>query len=83
MVILVSPLHSKNTPSLILVTPSGIIISDESLLQLLNAAAPIVVTLSGIVIFVRLLQASNASAPILVTPSGITIVGTLLHLKNA
>ena len=39
-----------------------------------NANLPIVLTLAGIIISVRLLQYTNADFPIVSTPSGIMIV---------
>ena len=41
------------------------------------------VTLSGIVTFVKLLQYRNAESPILVTPFGISMLAKLLQLSNA
>jgi hypothetical protein len=41
------------------------------------------VTLSGIVIEVRLLQPENTELPMLVTPSGIVIEVRLVQLRNA
>ena len=41
------------------------------------------VTLSGIVMLVRLLQYSNALSPMLVTPSGIVMLVRLLQPRNA
>ena len=49
--------------------------------QLSNAALPMLVTPSGIVMLVKLLQYQNAYFPMLVTPSSITTFLTfeLLH----
>ena len=52
-------------------------------LQPLNAHLPILVTLSGMVILVKLPQPKNASSPILVTLSGIVILVKLPHQANA
>ena len=41
------------------------------------------VTLSGIVTFIRLLQPVNKQVPILVTPLGMVTLVKLLQLKNA
>lgn len=49
----------------------------------LKAPSPILVKLSGIVIFVSPLQPENAEYPMLVTQSGIVIVVSLLQLENA
>ena len=48
-----------------------------------NAKAPILVTLSDIVMLVNPLQPENASSPMLVTLFGIVIVAKSLQLANA
>ena len=52
-------------------------------LQFENTPCPMFVTLSGIVILVKLAQPSNAELPILVTLSGIVILVKLVQPKNA
>ena len=49
------------------------------LVQPPKAASPMLVTLSGIVMFVRLEQRVKAPSPMLVTLSGIAILVRLLH----
>ena len=66
-----------------LIVLAEILAEIEILKQLRNASAPMLVTLSGIVIDVRLVQPQNAPAPILVTLSGIVIALRLLQLENA
>jgi hypothetical protein len=44
------------------------------LVQFKNAFSPMLVTLSGIVIFVKLVQKLNAQAPMVVTLSGIIML---------
>jgi len=51
--------------------------------QVLNALAPIIVTLLGIVIVVSEVHDSNALAPIIVTLLGIVIVVSEVHDSNA
>ena len=51
--------------------------------QYSNAASPILVTLSGIVIDVRLLHLLNANPLMLVTPSGSEIAGSFSQFANA
>ena len=51
--------------------------------QLQNAYSLIPVTLSGIVMLVRLLQPRNTNLPIFVTPSGIVMLVRLLQPSNA
>ncbi len=48
-----------------------------------NAEAPILVTLSGNVMLIRLLHPENAEEPMLVTPSGIVMLVRLPHPENA
>ena len=48
-----------------------------------NASEPMLVTLSGIVMPVRLVQLENALEPMLVTPSVIVILVRLVHSENA
>ena len=54
-----------------------------NLLQPLNAYAPMLVTLSGIVMLVKLVQLANAYAPILVTLLGIVMLTKLLQPLKA
>ena len=56
---------------------------NESYLQSLNEEDPMLVTPSGIVIFVSELQPSNAEDSILVTPSGIVMLVNELQFSNA
>lgn len=53
------------------------------LLQSEKAASPILVTESGIAIFLRLPHLQNAPAPMLVTESGMLTAVRLLHSKKA
>ena len=48
-----------------------------------NAPSPILVTLSGIVMFVRLVQLENAQPPILVTPSSMVTLVTFSQPLNS
>lgn len=52
------------------------------MLQRENACSPISVTLSGIVMLVRLLQSLNAEFPIEVTLSGMVMLIRFLHLQK-
>ena len=85
----VTPLGIKTVSSVslhITTTIVGVTIFEPSaminslILQFKKALSPITVTLSGIVILVKLVQPENAKESILVTPSGIsTFSMVLLH----
>ena len=53
------------------------------LTQLSIAKSPILITVSGIIISVKLVQSWNVCPSICVTPFGISILGRLLHPSNA
>ena len=52
-------------------------------MQILNAEAPILITLFGIIIFFKLVQLENAAYPIFVILSGIAILVILIQSSNA
>ena len=63
--------------------PMSLIYTPVSPVQSEKAARPMLVTLSGMVILVRLLHEEKAESPILVTLSGITIFDKDLSLIKA
>ena len=70
-----------------LTRPSGIQVKPLPILtdsnrQSRNAQSPMLVTESGIVIFVRLVQLENALLPMLVTESGIVILASSVQSQN-
>ena len=67
----------KSVLSMLDMAIAGIVAS--AIGQPLNAFSPMLVTLSGIVMLVKLLQLANAYAPMLVTLSGIVMLVKLLQ----
>ena len=74
--------HPPNAPIPMLVTLSGMTISDREL-QPRKTLLPMLVTLSGMTMLEREPQVKNAAPPMLVTLSGMTMLDRELQLKKS
>ena len=75
--------HPENISDPVVLRISLFISNDVSPLQFSNARPPIVSTLPGTTILVKLLQPVNAESSILFNPAGNTICFNELHPPNA